>query len=75
MPDFSSVGKWLIFLGMGLIAAGLLILLSGRIPFLGRLPGDIRIERENFSFYFPMATCLLLSAFFSLVLWLISRIK
>lgn len=66
-------GKLLIILGIVLIAAGLLLTFAGKIPFLGKLPGDIRIERESFSFYFPLGTCLLLSLILSLLLWLFRR--
>lgn len=60
----------LVFLGLG----GLVVVL-GKVPFLGRLPGDIKIERENFSFYFPLATCLLLSVVVSFLFWLFSKFK
>jgi hypothetical protein len=66
-------GKLLILLGIGLILAGLLLTHGGRVPWLGKLPGDIRIERENFSFYFPLVSCLLVSALVSLILWLLRR--
>jgi hypothetical protein len=66
-------GKTLIILGLILVAAGLLLHFSGRIPFLGRLPGDIHIEKENFSFYFPLGSCLLLSLILSLLFWLFKR--
>ena len=66
-------GKLLILLGLVLIAAGLLLTFAGKIPLLGKLPGDIRIERENFSFYLPLGTCLLLSLVLSLLLWLFRR--
>ena len=66
-------GKVLIVLGVILIVAGLFLHLKGEIPLLGRLPGDIRIEREHFSFYFPLGTCILISAAVTLVLWLFRR--
>ena len=50
-------------------------MLAPSIPWLGRLPGDIRIERENFHFYFPLVTCLLLSLVLSLVVWLIRLLR
>lgn len=68
-----SIGKLLIVTGLVLIAAGLLFTFGGKIPFLGRLPGDIRIQRENFSFYFPLTTCILISALVSFILWLFRR--
>ncbi len=66
-------GKMLILLGVILIITGLCITYGGRIPLLGRLPGDIRIQRENFSFYFPLASCLLVSALTSLIFWFLRR--
>jgi thiosulfate reductase cytochrome b subunit len=66
-------GKILIIIGLILVLAGLLYLYGSKIPFLGKLPGDIRIERENFSFYLPVGTCLLISALLSLILWLFKR--
>jgi hypothetical protein len=68
-----SPGKSLIILGLVLVAVGLTLHFSGRIPLLGRLPGDIRIEKENFSFYFPLGSCLLLSLVLSLLFWLFKR--
>jgi hypothetical protein len=67
------LGKLLIILGIVLILAGLLVTFAGKIPFLGKLPGDIRIEREHFSVYFPLGTCLLLSLLLSLIFWLFRR--
>jgi len=66
-------GKSLIVLGLILTAAGLLVTFSDKIPLLGKLPGDIRIEREHFSIYFPLGTCLLLSLLVSLLFWLFRR--
>ncbi len=68
-----QLGKPLIFLGLAIAAVGLLLTLSGRIDWLGRLPGDVNIRRENFSFHFPITTCLLLSALISFILWLLRR--
>ena len=73
MWGFNGLGKVLIFLGMVFIALGLLLIFNGRIPFLGRLPGDIYIQRKNLSIYFPLATSLLISLVLSLALWLWSR--
>ena len=75
MPDLPVLGKWLLFAGILLAAFGGLLWASGILPFLGRLPGDIRYEGEHFKFYFPLATCLLLSLMGSLILWLISKFK
>lgn len=65
-----SPGRVLIVLGLVLVAVGLLVQL---FPGLGRLPGDLRIERPGFTFYFPITTSLLLSAVISLVFHLLSR--
>lgn len=69
----SEIGKWLVLAGLGLALAGGLLWLSGRFPNLGlgKLPGDIAIKRENFTFYFPLGTGLLLSAVLTLIIWLI----
>ena len=64
-----GLGRLLITLGVILVVAGVLVTL---LP-LGRLPGDIRIEGKNSSFYFPLATCLLVSVVISLIMWLVRR--
>jgi hypothetical protein len=64
----------LIVAGAILVFVGLVVSFGGRLPIhLGRLPGDIRIEGKNSAFYFPLTTCLLLSAIVSLVLWILRR--
>lgn len=68
-----DLGKLLIVLGGIVVAIGIVLVVFGRIPWIGRLPGDIHVERGNWSFYFPLATSLLLSVVLSLVLWFISR--
>lgn len=67
------MGKFLILLGLLLVLLGSILTFLPRIPYLGKLPGDIRIERENFSFYFPLTTCLLFSMFFSFLFWLFQK--
>ena len=66
------MARFLIALGLAILVAGLLWPYLSRIG-LGRLPGDIVIERENMTFYFPLMTCLLLSVVFSLVFWVVNR--
>jgi hypothetical protein len=66
------MSRWLIIFGVVLIAAGLLWPLLQKLG-LGRLPGDIVIERENFRFYFPIVTSLIISVVLSLILWLLNR--
>jgi hypothetical protein len=67
------LGKLLILTGLGFVLAGLLLTFGPRLPWLGRLPGDFRLEREHFSIYIPLGTCLLLSLLLSLLLWLLRR--
>jgi hypothetical protein len=69
----SGLGRTLIMLGLVIVLVGVVVSLAGKLPWLGRLPGDIAIKRENFSFYFPLGTCLLISALLSLVMWLFRR--
>ena len=64
--------RFLVVLGLVIVVAGLLWPYLGQLG-LGRLPGDIVIERENMTFYFPLMTCLLVSVLFSLVFWLVNR--
>jgi len=72
MPnDPVNFGRTLLILGLVMVGLGLVWILMPLIPWLGRLPGDIRIERENFRFYFPLGTCLLLSLVLSLVVWIV----
>ena len=68
-----DLGKALIIIGLLLVGVGLLATFGVKFSFLGRLPGDIRIERENFTFFFPLGTCLLISLLFSLLFWLFKR--
>lgn len=63
----------MIFFGLAIATIGIIITFAGKIPWLGKLPGDIYIKREDFSFYFPFATCILLSAVLSFILWLFRR--
>jgi hypothetical protein len=70
----AELGKILIFTGIFIAVLGLILTFSDKIPFnLGRLPGDIAIQKENFSFYFPITTSILLSIVFSLLLYLFSK--
>ena len=75
MAGPAGIGRPLIAVGLVLTGIGLLLVLSERLPWLrlGRLPGDISIERGSFRLYFPLATCIVLSAVLSLVLWLLTR--
>jgi len=68
------LGRFLITAGLLLVVVGLLLTFAGRLPIrLGRLPGDIHIQGKNGSFYFPLTTCVLLSALLSLVMWIFRK--
>lgn len=77
MPNLGGVGKLLIGFGVVmLILGGIFLLLgnlSGKVPWIGRLPGDIYIQRGNWSFYFPLATSILLSIILTLIFSLFTR--
>jgi hypothetical protein len=70
---FDSLGKLLILFGVVLALLGGLLLLVGKVPFLGRLPGDIAIRRGNWSFYFPLTTSIVISILLTLLLSLFGR--
>lgn len=78
MPEWTTLGKLLIGIGLGIIALGVLLVALDRIPglgnsisWLGKLPGDISIKRENLSFYFPVATSIVFSIILSLLFYLL----
>jgi len=69
-----GLGRTLVLAGIGLIVVGVVVMLSDRLPIkLGRLPGDIYYQGKNGGFYFPIVTCVLISAVLSLVMWLFNR--
>jgi len=67
------LGKSLIIFGILLIALGIFLQFFDKIPFLGKLPGDIYIKKDNFHFHFPLTTCLLISAAITIALYLLTR--
>ncbi|MGA7579559.1 MAG: DUF2905 domain-containing protein [Desulfobaccales bacterium] len=69
----SDLARYLIFAGVILVALGLALLVLPKMGWLGRLPGDIVIKREHFTFYFPLGTCILASLILSLIFWLWRR--
>lgn len=78
MPEWTTLGKVLIGIGLGIVALGVLLVAVERIPglgnafsWLGKLPGDISIKRDNFSFSFPVATSIVLSILLSLLFYLV----
>ncbi len=74
-PDLQPMARTLMFLGVVLSGFGLILLLAPKVPFIGRLPGDISIQREGFSFYFPLTSCLLASVLLSVLLWVVGRFR
>ena len=73
VPGMDSLGKMLILFGVVLALLGGLLLVAGKIPYLGRLPGDIVIRREHWSFYFPLTTSIVVSILLTLLFSLFSR--
>jgi hypothetical protein len=71
--DMQEFGKVLVILGVVLVVAGLVLWKFGSFGPLGKLPGDISVQRGNFSFSFPIVTCLVLSAILTLVMWLLRK--
>ena len=69
----TGIGKALIVLGLIIAALGVVLSFSDRIPWIGRLPGDIFIRKGSFSFYFPLATCILISIILSLIFLLLRK--
>jgi hypothetical protein len=76
MPDgLGTIGRYLIILGAVIVVFGVILVTAGKFPGLriGRLPGDIYIERGNWRFYFPLVTSILLSLLLTFILWLFNR--
>jgi hypothetical protein len=69
----AEFGKILISIGLLLAILGVIFTFGNKLPFVGRLPGDIVVERKNYSFYFPVATCIIISVIMSSILWLFSK--
>ncbi len=69
------MGKWLVIIGVTLLLTGLLIMALGRFLEGGKLPGDIVIKKENFTFYFPIATSILISIILSLVIYVVNKLR
>jgi hypothetical protein len=68
-----QIGKLILAAGIILIIVGALFMLSGKIPWLGKLPGDIFIQRKSFTFYFPLATCILASILLTFLFWIFGK--
>lgn len=71
-----QIGKYVIIAGIFLVVVGVILYFAGnKLGWLGNLPGDIKIKRENFTFYAPITTMILISIFLSILFWIISKIK
>jgi O-antigen/teichoic acid export membrane protein len=71
----SQTGKYIILVGLLIVLIGIIIyFFSGKLHWIGRLPGDLRIERENFRFYFPITTMILFSILFSVLFQIVKRL-
>jgi Protein of unknown function (DUF2905) len=76
MDPLRELGRTLLFFGGLLVLVGVLLYFGGKLPFrLGRLPGDVVHRGEHTTFYFPIVTCLVLSAALSLLLWLLGNLR
>ena len=73
MNPLSSIGKALIFMGLIMAAIGILLVLAPRVPWLGKLPGDILIKKDNFQFYLPITTCIIISLVLTLLFYLFRK--
>jgi hypothetical protein len=71
--NFADLGKWLIIAGLGLALLGGLMWLLGRIPFFGNLPGDIRLQTQNFSCFVPIVSMIILSILATIILYIVIR--
>jgi len=71
LPQFA---KLLIFAGLFLVLIGIIFLFSSKIPYLGKLPGDIYVKKGNFTFFTPIGTCILISIIFSFIFYIIFRL-
>jgi hypothetical protein len=69
----AELGRFLIVVGVILVIVGVVFLLAPKIPWLGHLPGDISYKRGNFSFYFPLGTCILISIILTLIMYLFRK--
>jgi hypothetical protein len=69
----ASLGKIIVMAGVLLVVLGLILMVGENIPFIGKLPGDIHVQKKNFSFHFPITTCIILSLLLTLIFSLLRR--
>ena len=73
MNPMSALGKLLIITGLVIAGIGLLLVLAPKVPWLGRLPGDVMVKKEHFRFYFPVTTCIIISIILTLLFYLLRK--
>jgi hypothetical protein len=73
MAGFPIMGKMLIVMGIILVVIGIIMTVGPKIPWIGKLPGDISVQRENFSFYFPLTTCIIISIILTFLFYLLRK--
>ena len=73
MNPLSSLGKVFIIIGVVIAGIGIILVLTPKVPWLGKLPGDILIKKDNFRFYFPVTTCIIISIILTLLFYLFKR--
>ncbi|MBW1676838.1 MAG: DUF2905 domain-containing protein [Deltaproteobacteria bacterium] len=73
MNSFFSLGKALIIIGLVIAGIGILLVLAPKVPWLGKLPGDILLKKDNFRFYFPITTCIIISIILTLLFYLFRK--
>jgi DUF2905 family protein len=73
LPVVQNLGRTLLVMGLVMEAIGVGLMLVGKVPWIGQLPGDIHVERDDFSFHFPLVTCLVVSLVLSLILHIFLR--
>lgn len=73
MNPFTTLGKTLVVIGLVIAGIGILLALAPKLPWLGRLPSDIIIKKDNFQFYFPLATCIVISLLLTLLFYIFRK--
>ncbi|MCX7817131.1 MAG: DUF2905 domain-containing protein [Syntrophales bacterium] len=73
MNEFFGLGRLLIIIGLVITGIGIIVALGSKLPWIGRLPGDIYFKGERFTFYFPITTCILVSVLLTIFFWLMGR--
>jgi len=70
-----DLGKYIVIFGLMLVLVGFLLIFYNKIPYIGKLPGDINLQRDNLYFFFPLATSILISLILTIIFWIIKILK